>query len=94
MDRFRWTGLYAYSTANGQQLNNCLYLRAKESNATNVRQYFGDCGVAPTFFAGVPTNVCQEGAGVWWLSVVVAQLLLKSHNRPALAVKSRSLHEL
>ncbi|KAF6256959.1 peptidase S8/S53 domain-containing protein [Scenedesmus sp. NREL 46B-D3] len=59
---FRWSGLFAYDKATGQQLSNCLYLRARESNATNVRQYFGDCGAAPTMFAGVPTSVCQEGS--------------------------------
>jgi hypothetical protein len=60
---FRWNGMYAYDTATGQQLSNCLYLRSRESNAANLRQYLGDCGVAPTLFTGVPTDVCQEGPG-------------------------------
>ncbi|KAF8063723.1 Subtilisin BL [Scenedesmus sp. PABB004] len=63
LDKFRWTGIFAYTPATGQQVGGCLYLRSRERNATALGMYFGDCGVPPSLFVGVPTNVCPETAG-------------------------------
>lgn len=59
-DKFRWTGIFAYSTTTGQLYNNCVALRSAETDATKVANMYGSCGVAPAWFPAVPTTVCME----------------------------------
>eukprot|EP00775_Hariotina_reticulata_P007715 gene7715-7914_t len=63
MDKFRWTGIMAYSQSTNQLYKNCVRLRAAETDARRVATFFGDCGVAPTLFPAAPTSVCLEVKG-------------------------------
>lgn len=62
----RWTGIYAYNPSTNQLIKSssgaCVRFRTAETDATRLQQFFGDCGVAPKYFANVPTIVCMEDA--------------------------------
>ncbi|KAF8072366.1 hypothetical protein HT031_000025 [Scenedesmus sp. PABB004] len=63
LDRFRWKGVYAYNPTTGQMVGDCVHLRADEPSAARAAALFGDCGVPPTYFPGLPVAVCGEDAG-------------------------------
>lgn len=74
-DQFNYQGLFAYNKTTGQLYRNCVTLRSATA-AVNVPALFGDCGVAPTAFSGIPAAACMETASQWracWqASVLVA----------------------